>query len=91
MGYSPGRCKQYYFPLSKMIEKLENQEFTKQEDVLTDLMKEMLRVTCLGSTVYFGKNRADVGSRSVYLRPHRKDLELISKRQALLVKWFVIL
>ena len=30
------------FPLSKMIEKLENQEFTSKKDVLTDLMSEML-------------------------------------------------
>ncbi len=27
------------FPLSKMIEKLENQEFTSKKNVLTDLMK----------------------------------------------------
>ncbi len=50
---SPGRCKQYYFPLSKMIEKLENQEFTSRKDVLTDLMKRDASGSLLGSTVYF--------------------------------------
>ncbi len=29
--------------------------------------------------MYFDKNRADVRSRSIYLRAYRKDLELISK------------
>ncbi len=34
------------FPLSKMIEKLENQSLQAEKGRLTDLMKEMLQVTC---------------------------------------------
>ncbi len=54
--------------------------------ILTDLMKEMLQVTLLGSTVYFGKSRAgyNVGSKGKHLfRAYRKDLELISKGEQL--------
>ncbi len=42
---SPDVVNNTIFLCLKMIEKLENQEFTRK-DVLTDLMKEMLRVTC---------------------------------------------
>ncbi len=41
------------FPLSKMIEKLEIKDLQAEKDVLTNLMKEMLRVTCAGSTGIF--------------------------------------
>ncbi len=62
--YSPGRCKQYYFPtLSKMIEKLENQEFTNRKDVAPDLMREMAPGNLLRFYVYFGKSKGDVGSK----------------------------
>ncbi len=33
--------------------------------------------------MYFGKSRADVGSKGNYLRAYRKDLELISKGEQL--------
>ncbi len=41
-----------------MIEKLENQSL-QTERRLTDLMKEDASGNLLGSTVYFGKSRAD--------------------------------
>ncbi len=44
-----------------MIEKLENQEFTSKKDVLTDFDERDASGNLLGSTVYFGKSRADVG------------------------------
>ncbi len=39
----------------------------------------------------FGKSRADVGSRNVYLRAYRKDLKLISKGEQLPGQMVVIL
>ncbi len=53
--YSPGHCKQYYFPLSKMIEKLEKIKSLQQKRRFNRLMKEDASGNLLGSTVYFGK------------------------------------
>ena len=72
------------FPLSKMIEKLENQEFTSKKRRFNRFDERDATGNLLGSTVYFGKSRADVGSKgNVYLRAYRKDLELISKGEQL--------
>lgn len=72
------------FPLSKMIEKLENQEFTSKKRRFNRFDERDASGNLLGSTVYFGKSRADVGSKgNVYLRAYRKDLELISKGEQL--------
>lgn len=72
------------FPLSKMIEKLENQEFTSKKRRFNRFDERDAGGNLLGSTVYFGKSRADVGSKgNVYLRAYRKDLELIYKGEQL--------
>ncbi len=64
------------FPLClKWLKNLKNQRVYKQEkDVLTDLMKSASG-SLLSSTVYFGKNRADVEAKEASLEP-RKDLSL---------------
>jgi hypothetical protein len=68
------------FPLSQMIKKLENQEFTSKKRRFNRFDERDAAGNLLGSTVYFGKSRADAGSKgNVYLRAYRKDLELISK------------
>lgn len=68
------------FPLSKMIEKLENQEFTSKKRRFNRFDERDASGNLLASTVYFGKSRADSGTKgNLYLRAYRKDLELISK------------
>lgn len=68
------------FPLSKMIEKLENQEFTSKKRRFNRFDERDASGNLLASTVYFGKSRADSGTKgNLYLRAYRKDLELVSK------------
>lgn len=68
------------FPLSQMIEKLENQEFTSKKRRFNRFDERDSSGNLLASTVYFGKSRADSGTKgNLYLRAYRKDLELVSK------------
>ena len=46
-----------------MIEKLENQEFTSKKRRFNRFDERDASGNLLGSTVYFGKSRADVGSK----------------------------
>lgn len=68
------------FPLSRMIKKLENQEFTSKKRRFNRFDERDSSGNLLASTVYFGKSRADSGTKgNLYLRAYRKDLELVSK------------
>lgn len=68
------------FPLSKMIEKLEKQEFVSKKRRFNRFDERDSSGNLLASTVYFGKSRADSGTKgNLYLRAYRKDLELVSK------------
>ncbi len=70
--------------ISKMIGE---SSLSKKKDVLTDLMKRNASRQLVRFYVYFGKNRADVGSRKRLFRAYAKFRLYFKASSCHLVKW----
>ncbi len=72
--YSPGRCKQYYFPfVARRLKSLKIKSLLGKKRVILTRFRWKMLGNLLGSTVYF-KSRPDVGKQGKRsLRAYRKD------------------